>query len=490
MRLHPATRLLTLLMAVLLVGALAVPADGKRKRPRRYTENRVYVLMDWTICPTGATLMIGKGIGDGEGPSPGAEPDPDDNNWPYVDITASLPGSRGSITYSYPLNDVRDYAIWAGWIAFLPGLDEVVTDEPPGATPLDKDENPVPSKDNAGRPIAIVIGNQRIPVEDFMKDPIVPLDKDGKPAVPYNPDTWNPTAVLDVEGVREGEGDGVIDGTKIELGVDWITHQAGFHPEDPRSEDNPPVELVWKDRVDEGKSILLSLGQGGGSARYEVVSCPEGGKPDDSSPGVKAPGPSLTTEEIRDLPDQIDENRQVGRGPGGSLVPRPECTIVGTPGDDRIEGTPGNDVICGLGGKDVIDGDRGIDLIDGADGNDTLRGGPGNDLHLLGLRGDDRLDGNSGGDRASGGAGIDRVRGSSGNDPLLSGGWGADRLSGGQGRDRIRGGSGRDRIGARDRTRDRVDGGSGWDRARVDVLGSKARVPRRADRVLRVERLL
>jgi hypothetical protein len=426
MRLHPATRLLTLLMAVLLVGALAVPADGKRKRPRRYTAADM-ILLDWTICPSGATLTVAAGPEGASDSPPG--PDPDARS---AGIDAELPASppgTGSIIQGgpnpngYELKDVPDYAVLPGWIVPLfEGTDEVVEEE-------------------AGDPI----------------DPIVPLNPDGN--APFE--------------------------------VNWITHQAGSYFGHPApSEGSPPVELRWSSPVRVGKpGVRLTLG-GDTYGLFEVVSCPEGGAPDDNSPGVTTPGPSLTTEEIRDLPDQIDENRQVGRGPVGSLVPRSQCTIVGTPGDDRIEGTPGNDVICGLGGKDVIDGDRGIDLIDGANGNDTLRGGPGNDLHLLGLRGDDRLDGNSGNDRASGGAGSDRVRGSSGNDPLLSGGWGADRLRGGQGRDRIRGGLGRDRIRARDRTRDRVDGGSGWDRARVDRLGSKARVPRRADRVRRVERLL
>jgi Ca2+-binding RTX toxin-like protein len=68
----------------------------------------------------------------------------------------------------------------------------------------------------------------------------------------------------------------------------------------------------------------------------------------------------------------------------------PDCTIVGTPGDDVLIGTDGDDVICGLGG------------------NDTLRGGPGNDL-LLGGDGDDTLSGGAGDDRMDGGTGRDTV---------------------------------------------------------------------------------
>jgi RTX calcium-binding nonapeptide repeat (4 copies) len=244
----------------------------------------------------------------------------------------------------------------------------------------------------------------------------------------------------------------------------------------------PNLRVTWSQRLNVGAIIQLGLKQFGSDndfpyGRFAVESwvedCPplpaEGGETGGSSPGVTT-GSSLSTEEIRDLSTRIDENREVGRDSDGSLVPRSQCTIIGTPGDDRIEGTPGNDVICGLGGRDVIDGAGSLDVIDGADGNDRLRGGSGNDL-LLGLRGDDRLNGNSGGDQAGGGAGN-------------------DRLSGGKGRDRIGGGSGNDEISARDHTRDRVDGGSGWDRATVDRRRSAAGAPRRADRVRRVEQRL
>lgn len=271
------------------------------------------------------------------------------------------------------------------------------------------------------------------------------------------------------------------DGQPIEGSAAVITHRE-------------VVEVRWSQPLEIRNQIRLGLSESGVGLNYglfEVVFCPapEGGGTGGSTSGVTTPGPSLSTEEIRDLSTRIDEKREVGRGPDGSLVPRSQCTIVGTSGDDRIPGTPGNDVICGLGGNDVIDGAGGADVIDGADGNDRVSGGSGKDL-LLGLRGDDRLNGNSGDDKAAGGAGTDRVKGSSGNDPLLSGGSGDDRLSGGKGRDRIRGGSGDDRIMARDRRRDTVDGGNGRDRATVDLLRSTGVAPRQADRVRRVEQLL
>ena len=77
--------------------------------------------------------------------------------------------------------------------------------------------------------------------------------------------------------------------------------------------------------------------------------------------------------------------------------PMPECTIIGTPGNDRLRGTNGDDVICGLGGDDIIDGRNGNDILIGGEGNDTLDGGNGSDT----------LDGGNGSDSANGGNGFD-----------------------------------------------------------------------------------
>jgi Ca2+-binding RTX toxin-like protein len=191
------------------------------------------------------------------------------------------------------------------------------------------------------------------------------------------------------------------------------------------------------------------------------------------SPGVTIAGNPLSNAEINVLFKRFDETTEVGRGPGGSLVPLAECTIVGTPGRDRIKGTTGNDVICGLGGNDVVNGAGGIDIIDGARGADRLTGAGAKDK-LIGLAGKDRENGGSGRDQLGGGAG-------------------RDRLAGGKGGDRMHGGSGRDRLSARDRARDRVDGGRGRDQAKVDRLGRRAgrrvRGLRSVDRVRQVERL-
>jgi Ca2+-binding RTX toxin-like protein len=218
--------------------------------------------------------------------------------------------------------------------------------------------------------------------------------------------------------------------------------------------------------------------------------------------------PPLSDSEIARLISSLSINVDVGSGPGGSQVPLSQCTIMGTPGADRIAGTAGNDVICGIGMNDMISGGGGRDVIDGADGADRLRGGAGGDL-LLGLRSNDRLDGGAGSDGLGAGAGKDSLAGGGGNDRLsgrigndrLGGGAGNDRLAAASGNDRLNGGSGRDRLagqsgrdlfGARDRTSDVVLGGPGSDRALVDRAsgGSKrTRGLRPNDRVRGVERI-
>lgn len=77
--------------------------------------------------------------------------------------------------------------------------------------------------------------------------------------------------------------------------------------------------------------------------------------------------------------------------PAGAALKAPsgaECTIRGTPGNDKLRGTPGDDVICGLGGNDVIDGRGGDDVISGGPGRDGIYGGAGRD-RLYGGAGDD-----------------------------------------------------------------------------------------------------
>ena len=140
----------------------------------------------------------------------------------------------------------------------------------------------------------------------------------------------------------------------------------------------------------------------------------------------------------------------------------PDCTIVGTEGDDTLVGTSNHDVICGLGGNDSIDARAGNDIIYGGEGDDTIYaragndrvyGGPGNDF-ILGHRGDDTINGNAGddiiysgegNDIATGDEGADELYGEAGND-ILEGDSGSDKIHGGRGDDIIWGGEGDDLI--------------------------------------------
>jgi uncharacterized repeat protein (TIGR01451 family) len=153
-------------------------------------------------------------------------------------------------------------------------------------------------------------------------------------------------------------------------------------------------------------SISCSLGSlaSGDSATVTIVATPSasGRIRNDASVTSSTPDPDST--------DTVDS--VLVRATKAS-----SCTVVGTPGNDRLSGTGSNDVICGMGGNDRLSG-RG--------GNDTLLGGRGND-------------------RLRGGAGDDRLRGAGGRDRLRGGG-GRDTLSGGPKRDRVNGQAGRDRC--------------------------------------------
>lgn len=251
-------------------------------------------------------------------------------------------------------------------------------------------------------------------------------------------------------------------------------------------------------RIDNvGLAVGDAAGAGGGNGA--------GGTGGDGRDGTVV-RPPLSAGAIDGLIDRLNVGAETGRGSGGSVIPLSACTIVGTPGKDRITGTRGNDVICGLGGNDTISGGGGRDAIDGANGNDRLNGGAGADA-LIGVRGNDRETAGTGNDRAGGGAGKDVVSGGAGKDRItggsaadritggaaadrLGGDSGGDRIVGGKGRDVLRGGGGNDLLGGRDRTRDLVDGGRGRDRAKVDGPATGARGRSRTDRVLRVERRL
>jgi Ca2+-binding RTX toxin-like protein len=230
-----------------------------------------------------------------------------------------------------------------------------------------------------------------------------------------------------------------------------------------------------------------------------------GGETPDVTTGVEVIRRVVTDREVSSLISRYGIDSEAGKGQGGSLIPSSKCTIVGTPGRDRIVATSANEIICGRGGNDVIQGGGGRDVVDGGDGADRLGGGAGSDL-LLALRGNDRvrggagrdaIGGGAGRDALAGGAGADRLSGRSGNDRIagnagndrIAGGARRDRLTGGRGHDRLAGGSGADRLLARDRTRDSLFGGAGRDSAVVDSAARSRSAARRADRVSGVERL-
>ncbi len=109
------------------------------------------------------------------------------------------------------------------------------------------------------------------------------------------------------------------------------------------------------------------------------------------------------------------------------------ATIVGTPGDDRIEGTPRQDVIVAREGRDVIFGRGGNDIICGGPGADVIKGGEGKD----------QLEGGGGNDRIVGGIGKDTIVGGPGKDRIFAGG-GGDIVDGGKNADYVNGQNGTD----------------------------------------------
>ena len=121
----------------------------------------------------------------------------------------------------------------------------------------------------------------------------------------------------------------------------------------------------------------------------------------------------------------LKARRAVVATAGSGGAPGRRCTIVGTPGDDRLTGTGDDDVICGLDGDDRIVAGPGDDVVIGGSGDDVLLGGPGKD-RLLGEGGRDRLDGGPGRDVLTGGEDHDVLLARDGERDLLDGGPGSD----------------------------------------------------------------
>jgi Ca2+-binding RTX toxin-like protein len=151
-------------------------------------------------------------------------------------------------------------------------------------------------------------------------------------------------------------------------------------------------------------------------------------------------------------PSSSQDPRFGPRGPSGTGArPRPECTIDGTNGDDRLFGTHGPDVICTRGGDDRVRSRGGDDVLILGAGHDIFDAGPGDDEVFAG----------SGSDFGNGGGGDDRIYLLAGSDyaedfrgvDLLVGGVGDDALcvydaNPGALSDRVLGGPGPDYAGA------------------------------------------
>jgi Ca2+-binding RTX toxin-like protein len=143
----------------------------------------------------------------------------------------------------------------------------------------------------------------------------------------------------------------------------------------------------------------------------------------------------------------------------GAMAPvnaAPHCfgriaTIIGTPGNDRIQGTNSVDVIVGLKGADSISALGGDDLVCAGRGRDRIDG---DHPDFPTSRADDKLKGGRGDDSIVGEVGNDVLIGKAGHDDLCDA-FGADRSIGGRGRDRFscpggddvfRGGPGTDTV--------------------------------------------
>ncbi len=134
--------------------------------------------------------------------------------------------------------------------------------------------------------------------------------------------------------------------------------------------------------------------------------------------------PLLPDSDAGGTPDGQEVRDGTNAAKGNDDLVRPQCTIIGTPGDDVLFGTPGTDVVCGGGGDDILVGGGGDDWLIGGSGDDWLVGQEGDDW-LVGEWGNDVLAGNEGDDWLFGGIGDDGLRGGSGRD-WLRGGNGAD----------------------------------------------------------------
>ncbi|WP_405060190.1 calcium-binding protein [Kribbella sp. NBC_01505] len=185
-----------------------------------------------------------------------------------------------------------------------------------------------------------------------------------------------------------------------------------------------------------------------------------------------------------DALDDFDAMRGVLSGGAGDdrLVLGPKSgsgTVLGGPGNDRLQGGPGDDQLAGNAGDDELSGGDGVDLADYSERQTAVRadiddtaddGAPGEhdnirpDVeNLAGGSADDSLTGSASANRLVGGGGSDVLNGLAGND-VLSGDAGDDRLDGGLGSDELYGEDGADTLDAGTaKDPDLFEGGAGFD---------------------------
>ena len=175
---------------------------------------------------------------------------------------------------------------------------------------------------------------------------------------------------------RRGPATSPVAGAVVDAGLVYTVPERGdppviaFHDTDDSTTPYDSVRPLcdWAQEVDAPCDLVTSVGHGHGAPSTA----------------------DLVDRSTRFLAEHVLE-------PRGYLDAGHRCTVVGTPGDDRLVGTRRDDVLCGRGGHDVLIGRGGHDHLHGGTGDDHLRGGPGDD-RLLGGPDRDRADGGPGRD--------------------------------------------------------------------------------------------
>jgi Ca2+-binding RTX toxin-like protein len=241
--------------------------------------------------------------------------------------------------------------------------------------------------------------------------------------------------LIDVEIIRAGAGDDVVDLTSPDYGYGDVT----VYGEDG-------ADILW---TSAGNDRLLG---GGGNDRLHAGAGDDwldGGAGADNMKG----GPGDDAYLVENTGDVVSENATQGidtvvssvaqytlpanvenlildapaavGGTGNAL----DNVVAGNGADNRLLGLGGNDLLRGAAGADTLFGDAGTDVLEGGEGSDTLGDSGGNGLYSGGA-GDDSLTGAAGSELFAGGAGNDTIATGSGDDIVVHNrGDGQDRVS-------------------------------------------------------------